>query len=161
MQPHDSAIRRLRTRIFLVLACKYALYSLALAAFTAGTAVLVLCAGFGVPRPALAWSLSALPLALAVAWVLARRRTPSTNSMRALLDHRSSYGGLLMAADEVSLGGWAASLPEPSSLRVRWQARPPARPLRRRRLLRRGRLRPPGAPFWATPRLPAGSRPRH
>jgi hypothetical protein len=119
--PHEKAVTRLRLRLALMLALKYALASVTVWAFAWGTAVLVLRAASGVPRPALLWGLAALPPAVGLAVWLALRRLPPRAAVRALLDRHSGCGGLLMAAGEAPLGPWGERLPPLTAPRLRWR----------------------------------------
>lgn len=65
-----------------------------------------------------AWGIAAL---VAVAAYLVWRQMPSAAALRALVDQRSKFGGLLMAAQEQSLGSWEGRLSRPADLRVTWR----------------------------------------
>lgn len=123
MTAHDRAIDLLRTRLAAVLALRQSLALLTVWAFLWGAAVLGLRAAFGVARPPLLWGLSAVPFALLAANLLAWRGLPSRAAFRALLDRRSGCGGLLMAAEEETLGAWQEKMPAPVLPELHWQAR--------------------------------------
>jgi hypothetical protein len=122
MSSQDEAIRHFRFRLGSLLVLRNTLAALALWAFLAGTLVLALRAALGVSRWDLLWGALTLPLALVPAFWLAWRRLPTLAAVRVVLDHRSACGGLLMASDEVPLGGWSRDLPELQQPRLRWRS---------------------------------------
>jgi hypothetical protein len=123
LPPDDHAIARFRLRLGAWLALRSALAALTVWAFAWGTVVLALRAALGVPRPPLLWGLAAMPLALLPALWLALRRLPSASAVRALLDRHARCGGLLMAGEEVGLGGWRQALPDVAQPQIRWRGR--------------------------------------
>jgi hypothetical protein len=68
----------------------------------------------------LLWGLAVVPLLVLVTALLALRHVPPPSAIRALLDRWSGAGGLLLAAAERPLNGWASALPPAPSLRLRW-----------------------------------------
>jgi hypothetical protein len=123
MTTHDKAIRRFRLTLAALLFLKHALAFLTAWAFLWGTGVLALRAGLGAPRLPLLWGLAAAPLALVPAVVLALRRLPPASAVRAVVDHSSGCGGLLMAGEEQDLGPWQGGMPAPARPRVSWRGR--------------------------------------
>jgi hypothetical protein len=121
MTTQDRALFRFRLRLGALLFLKYALAALTVWAFLWGTAVLALRGAAGVGRLPLLWGLAGVPLALAPAILLARRRLPARAAVRALLDRHGRCGGLLMAGDEVALGGWREAVPEVIAPPLRWR----------------------------------------
>lgn len=121
MNIHDKTVQRFWWKLALLIVLKQTLTLLTLWAFLWGTAVLVLRAAVGIPPEPLLWGLAGVPLALAASVMLARRRWPSRSGVRALLDRHSGSGGLLMAGEELSLGGWNTAMPELTLPQVRWQ----------------------------------------
>jgi hypothetical protein len=121
MAEHHEVIRSFRSRLWALLALRYALSFLILYAFAWGTGVLALRAAWGVARAPLLWGLAGAPLALVPAALLAWRRVPSVSAVRALLDRHGSCGGLLMAEEEVVLGPWGRQVPELTAPRLRWR----------------------------------------
>lgn len=91
--------------------------------FAWGVAVLVLRTVVGFNSPALVWGSAGLVAIAAASAVLAYRRVPSRESARALLDHHSLCGGLLMASSEVGLGVWQERIPPLVMPRLRWRGR--------------------------------------
>ncbi len=123
MKTHEErAIDHFRQRLGALLVVRHALTALTLWAFAWGTAVLALRAGLSVSRESLLWGLLTLPVALVPAVVLALRRLPERSAVRALLDRYSGCGGLLMAGEDVPLGGWERKLPLVDQPRLRWQS---------------------------------------
>jgi len=120
---HENAIRRFIRATCAVLFLRYLLLFLTLYGFVWGTTVLVLRVAVGADRLHLLWGLAGVvPVSVAAAY-LAWRRAPGPGVVRALLDGHSRAGGLLMAADEVDLGGWAGTLPPTSEPRLTWHGR--------------------------------------
>jgi hypothetical protein len=117
----DRAIDSFRLYLAGLLVLRNALTALTIWAFLAGVAVLAL-RSLGVPALPLLWGLTTLPIALVPAVVLAWRRLPNRAAVRAVLDHHSLCGGLLMAGAEVELGGWQKVLPGINLPRVQWRS---------------------------------------
>jgi hypothetical protein len=90
-------------------------------AFLWGISVIVLRVTLVVPVPDLLWGFAAIPLVLVLGVVLGRRQVPPASSVCALLDRASGAGGLLLAAAERDLDGWAAALPPVADVRVHWR----------------------------------------
>jgi len=124
MTIHEHCIARLRRRIGVLLAVRHVAMFLAAWAFLWGTAVVVLRVALAVAPLDLLWGLAAVPVLIGLAAVLALRRLPAADNVRALLDRESGAGGLLLAAEERELGGWADVLPPAPRLRVRWHGGP-------------------------------------
>jgi hypothetical protein len=122
MSSQDEAIHHFRFRLGSLLILRNTLAALAVWAFLAGILVLALRAGLGISRLDLLWGALSLPLALVPAVWLAWRRLPTLAAVRVVLDHQSACGGLLMASDEVPLGGWTRDLPELQQPRLRWRS---------------------------------------
>ena len=120
----DRDVQRLRRRLGAVLAARYALRFTAAWCFAWGVAVLGLRALLGVSAVPLLWGLVCLVPCAAGAFVLAWRRMPSPAAVRALLDDVSHGGGLVMAAEEVTLGRWEAHVPAVTAPRLVWRKRP-------------------------------------
>jgi hypothetical protein len=120
MNKHEAAVRSLRRSLAAVLSCKYAVAAATVWAFLWGTAILVLRAQVGTPRVELLWGLVGVPAAVIVGMVLAKRRLPSMSALRALLDERGRFGGLLMAGAEVPLDDWQREMRATDHARVRW-----------------------------------------
>ncbi len=123
MNMQDKAIRLFRRRLAVLFVLKYALPLMTVWAFVWGIAVLVLRAAAGVERRPLLWGLLGLAGCVLAALVLARRRLPADNAVRALLDEQSGCGGLLMADGEQELGGWRQQLPALALPRIHWNGR--------------------------------------
>jgi hypothetical protein len=115
------AIADFRRSLALLYLLRYALTALTLWAFVFGTVVLALRVAVGLSPLDLLWGLASLPWALAPAVLLTWLRLPSTEALRVVLDQQGRCGGLLMAGAEHPLGGWAASLPEVRTPRLRWR----------------------------------------
>jgi DNA-binding MarR family transcriptional regulator len=120
MSTHDRVVDWFRFRLATLLALKYGLGWLSVWAFLWGIAVLVLRTAAGTPRPPLLWGLAGLPLVLLPALVMALRRLPPRTVMRAVLDHQSHSGGLLMAGAETDIGHWQETLPAITTPQIRW-----------------------------------------
>jgi hypothetical protein len=117
----DRAVEQLRLRLIELYLLKYGLVALTVWAFLYGTAVLALRGAVGMSREALVWGLASLPLALLPAVLLAWKRMPKAQAMRALIDRHSRCGGLLMAGEEQSLEGWESSLPALRMPAIGWR----------------------------------------
>lgn len=90
-------------------------------AFVWGTTVLVLRVAGQVDRLPLLWGLLGLVPAAIVAGVMAYRRRPKTEAVRALLDGRNRCGGLLMAGGEQPLGEWSGRVGAVTAPKLRWR----------------------------------------
>src|SRR5947209_553233 len=123
MDTPEQLIDRFRRKLAALLVVKHAATWLTGWAFLWGTAVLVLRAGAGTPRPLLLWGLAGVPLALVPALLLARRQTPARPAVRALLDRHNALGGVLMAGAELPLGRWQETMPAATAPRLRWRNR--------------------------------------
>lgn len=110
-QDESRSIDQFRDRLMLLYLLKYTLAALTVWAFLYGTAVLALRGAMHLPRLELLWGLVSLPLALIPAVILARRRLPSVNAVRAMLDRHARCGGLLMAGAEMPIDRWSEELP--------------------------------------------------
>jgi phosphate uptake regulator len=117
----DRAVEQLRLRLIELYLLKYGLAALTVWAFLYGSAVLALRGAVGMTRESLAWGLASLPLALLPAVLLAWKRMPSPQALRALIDRHSRCGGLLMAGEEQSLAGWESSLPALRLPSIQWR----------------------------------------
>jgi hypothetical protein len=120
MPVSESDVVRLRWRIGVMLVTRQVTGVLAAWAFVWGTAVVVLRVTLNVAAIDLLWGLAAVPFLIVIAFIMAWRRVPTGASVRALLDRTSGAGGLLLAAAERSLDGWAQALPPAPRLRLRW-----------------------------------------
>ncbi len=94
-------------------------------AFLWGTAILVLRATQGTSVPTLLWGALGLPVALGLAVWAAVRRLPDRSAVRALLDCKGEYGGLLMAGAECDLGRWKPTPATDEPPRLRWRGQRP------------------------------------
>jgi hypothetical protein len=120
MTTHVQAVAHLRRRIGTALVLRQVVTYVTAWAFLWGVSVIVLRVALAVPVPDLLWGFAAIPIALAVGLVLGRRQMPSAASVCALLDRASGAGGLLLAAEERELDGWAQALPPVADVHVRW-----------------------------------------
>ena len=75
-----------------------------------GTAVAALRAGLDVSRSVLLWGIAGLVPVIVAAGILGHRCRPPRRSVLSLLDLHADGGGLVMATDEIDLGGWRAAL---------------------------------------------------
>src|SRR5262245_19639858 len=116
---HDQFIRQFIRRLGLLLAFKQSLTFVTIWFFIWGAAALVLRAASATPRKQLLWGAIGIAVAVAAAAALSRRRLPSRDSVRALLDNRNDCGGLLMAGADSDLGAWR--VPEIILPRLRWR----------------------------------------
>src|SRR4051794_38740719 len=111
-QNEERAIADFRRALASVYLLRHGLTALTLWAFLYGTAVLALRGAAGLSRLDLLWGLASLPHARAPAAILALRRLPSRDRVRAALDHHGRCGGLLMAGADHALAGWQAEVPD-------------------------------------------------
>lgn len=116
---HDQSIRRFIRRLALLLAFKQALTFVTIWFFVWGVAALVLRAASAMPRKQLLWGAIGIVIAAIVAAALSRKRLPSRDSVRALLDDRNDCGGLLMAGADADLGAWR--IPEIMLPKLHWR----------------------------------------
>lgn len=116
----EQSIHQFRIRLATLLLMKEILSAVTLWAFLAGTAGLVL-RYLGFSPAALLWGFLTLPLAIIPAILWAIRRLPNHKSIRAVLDHHSACGGLLMADGEVQVGGWKEKIPAIVQPRLQWK----------------------------------------
>jgi len=116
---HDQSIRRFIRRLALLLAFRQSLTFVTVWCFLWGAVALVLRAASVTTRRQLLWGAIGIAIAAIAAAVVSRRRLPSRDSVRALLDSRNDCGGLLMAGADADLGVWRT--PEITSPRLRWR----------------------------------------
>jgi hypothetical protein len=74
-----------------------------------------------VDRMSLAWGAAGLLATVGAGVVLARRKVPSTDTVRAVLDGHGALGGLLMAAGEGDIGRWGPRVSGVSAPVLRWR----------------------------------------
>ena len=116
---HDRSIRRFIRRLALLLAIRQSLTFVTVWCFLWGVAALVLRAASATGRRQLLWGAVGIAVAAIAAAVVSRRRLPSRDSVRAMLDNRNDCGGLLMAGADADLGAWRT--PEIELPRLRWR----------------------------------------
>jgi hypothetical protein len=116
---HDQSIRRFLRRLALLLAFKQSLTFVTIWFFAWGAVALVLRAASATPRMRLLWGAAGIAVAVIAAAALSRRRLPSRDAVRALLDNRNDCGGLLMAGADAEIGAWR--IPEITLPRLRWR----------------------------------------
>jgi hypothetical protein len=116
---HDQSIRRFIRRLALLFAFKQSLTFVTIWFFIWGAAALVLRAASATPRKQLLWGAIGIAVSVIVAAALSRKRLPSRDSVRAMLDSRNDCGGLLMAGADAELGSWR--IPEITLPRLRWR----------------------------------------
>src|SRR5262249_31264184 len=119
---HDPSIRRFIRRLALLLAFRQSLTFVTVWCFLWGAVALVLRAASATTRRQLLWGAFGIAVAAIAAAVVSRRRLPSRDSVRAMLDSRNDCGGLLVAGAHAELGAWRSPrIPLPT---VRcWEAR--------------------------------------
>lgn len=116
---HDQSIRRFIRRLALLLALKQSLSFVTVWFFIWGAVALVLRAASSTPRRQLLWGAIGVAVAVIAAAALSRKRLPSRDAVRALLDNQNDCGGLLMAGADAEIGGW--QIPEITLPRLRWR----------------------------------------
>jgi hypothetical protein len=116
---HDQSIRRFIRRLALLLAFRQSLTFVTVWCFLWGAVALVLRAASATTRRQLLWGAIGIAVAAVAAAVVSRRRLPSRDSVRAMLDSRNDCGGLLMAGADAYLGDWRT--PEITLPRLRWR----------------------------------------
>jgi hypothetical protein len=116
---HDQSIRRFIRRLALLLAFRQSLTFVTAWCFLWGAVALVLRAASATTRRQLLWGAIGVAVAAVAAAVVSRRRLPSRDSVRAMLDGRNDCGGLLMAGADADLGAWRT--PEITLPRLRWR----------------------------------------
>jgi hypothetical protein len=100
---------------------KQALLWLAGWTFLWGTFVIVWRVAVGPPDREIWWGLAAVPVLTLIAGIVAVRRLPSRDRLRALVDRTSRAGGLVMAAAETSVADWQHAMRTPAQLEVQWR----------------------------------------
>jgi hypothetical protein len=116
---HDQSIRRFIRRLALLLAFRQSLAFVTIWCFLWGAVALVLRAASTTTRRQLLWGAVGIAVAVIAAAIVSRKRLPSRDSVRAMLDNRNDCGGLLMAAAAAELGAWRT--PEITLPRLRWR----------------------------------------
>src|SRR5215813_4520549 len=116
---HDQSIRRFIRRLALLLAFRQSLTFVAVWCFLWGAVALVLRVSSATTRRQLLWGAIGIAIAAIAAAVVSRRRLPSRDSVRAMLDSRNDCGGLLMAGADADLGAWRTA--EITLPRLRWR----------------------------------------
>ena len=116
---HDKSIRLFIRRLALLLAFRQSLTFVTVWCYLWGAVALVLRAASATTRRQLLWGAIGIAVAAIAAAVVSRRRLPSRDSVRAMLDSRNDCGGLLMAGADADLGAWRT--PEITSPRLRWR----------------------------------------
>src|SRR5262247_4755437 len=100
---HEQSIRRFIRRLALLLAFRQSLTFVTVWCFLWGAVALVLRAASATGRRQLLWGAIGIAVAAIAAAVVSRRRLPSRDSVRAMLDNRNDCGGLLMAGADADL----------------------------------------------------------
>jgi hypothetical protein len=116
---HDQSIHRFIRALALLLTFRQSLTFVTIWFFVWGAVALVLRAASATPRGRLLWGAAGIVVAVIAAAIVSRRRLPSRNSVRAMLDDRNDCGGLLMAGADADLGTWR--VPEVTLPRLRWR----------------------------------------
>jgi hypothetical protein len=116
---HEQSIRRFIRRLALLLAFRQSLTFVTAWCFLWGAVALILRAASATTRRQLLWGAIGIAVAAAAAAVVSRRRLPSRDSVRAMLDSRNDCGGLLMAGADADLGVWRTH--EITLPRLRWR----------------------------------------
>jgi len=106
-------------RLTLVLAFRQSLAFVTIWLFAWGACALILRAASATSRGKLFWGAAGIAVAVIAAAAIARRRLPSRESVRAMLDDRNDCGGLLMAGADAEIGAWR--IPEITLPRLRWR----------------------------------------
>ena len=119
---HEKAVNSFGRRISIVLIVRYALAHSVIWIFLWGIAALALRVATSPTTTQLMWGFVGVIPAVALAIFRSRRNLPSRSAIRALLDHRGEFGGLLMAAADAELGDWTNRLPDAVSPRLRLRA---------------------------------------
>ena len=83
--------------------------------------VVALRAILAVDRMSLVWGVAGLLATVGAGIVLALRKVPSTDTVRAVLDGHGSLGGLLMAAGDGDIGRWRPHVAGVSMPVLRWR----------------------------------------
>src|SRR5215813_142650 len=116
---HDQSVRRFIRRLAWLLAFRQSLTFVTVWCFLWGAVALVLRAASATTRRQLLWGAIGIAVAAIAGAVVSRRRLPSRDSVRAMLDSRNDCGGLLMAGADADLGAWRT--PEITLPRLRWR----------------------------------------
>ncbi|HKQ89273.1 MAG TPA: hypothetical protein VJZ77_01225 [Blastocatellia bacterium] len=116
---HDQSIHRFIRKLSLLLAFRQSLAFVTIWFFIWGAVALVLRAASATPRGRLLWGATGIAVAVIAAAFVSKRRLPSRDSVRAMLDSRNDCGGLLMAGADADLGTWR--VPDVILPRLRWR----------------------------------------
>src|SRR4030095_13503514 len=98
---HDQSMRRFIRRLALLLAFRQSLTFVTVWCFLWGAVALVLRAPPATTRRQLLWGAVGIAIVAIAAAVVSRRRLPSRDSVRALLDSRNDCGGGLLGGRRV------------------------------------------------------------
>ena len=120
MTDHQRVIANTRARIGAILGLRTAVAVLSAWLLVWGTTVLVLRGALLVSWQPLLWGLVGVVAAGIVGAVVAVRRCPSADTVRAMLDCHWRCGGLLMAAGDADTGNWPIKMPSAFKPSVRW-----------------------------------------
>jgi hypothetical protein len=120
MIDHERVIASTRAKIGAVLGIRAFVAALSIWLLAWGSVVLVLRAVLLVPRGLLAWGAVGILGAGIFAVVIAQRRRPATEMVRALLDAQWGCGGLLMAAGDRDVGPWSIDASATATPHVTW-----------------------------------------
>ena len=119
----ERAVPSLQRRVVAVLLIRQFLGYAAIWCLAWGVAALILRYTLAVPPAILAWGAAGLLPAAILAWRRARRESPTTDQLLALVDARAECGGLLMASADAPLGGWTVDVAKTAIPEIRWRAR--------------------------------------
>ena len=121
MTDHQRVVANTRARIRTILGLRTAVAVLSAWLLVWGTAVFVLRGTLLVSRESLLWGLLGVVAAVVFGAVVAVRRCPSADTVRAMLDGHWQCGGLLMATGDVDTGDWPINIPSAATPSVHWQ----------------------------------------
>lgn len=120
MVQDSREIRSTRLKIATAIGLKWGILVLTGWLLVWGLLVIILRMALAISPEPLLWGLLGIPVAVVAGILIAQKRAPSEQSIRALLDHHGAYGGLLMSSEEADLGGWTLPKPVSQQLKVRW-----------------------------------------
>ena len=119
----EHAINSFRRKISLLIVAKTVFVYTTISAFLLGIIILIIRVSLNLPiRPLLSGTVI---IAIAAGYALFKslKRLPALASVRAMLDEKGGFGGMLMAEESISLGTWGNRLPGIFIPAVRWRSK--------------------------------------
>ncbi len=120
MQKNKNAVTRVQRSIARAIAVRWFVTLATVWLFLWGILVLIMRMVLGIETPTMLSGVAGIPLALMIAYIPARRRTPNADQIRAKLDALNLDGGILMASAETDLPEWSDEIILSKMPSARW-----------------------------------------